>query len=451
MITKIPAELVTFASIFDEERPLYIVGGFVRDYLVGGRAVDEHADIDICSPLRVDEVTQLAKSIGWHVQEASERIGTVIVCGKQHKYEYTTFRSDSYPTDKGTHRPVSVQFVDSVQEDCLRRDFRCNAIYYDIKHDKIVDVLGGVEDIHRKLIRTTRDSKLVFEEDGLRILRLFRFQSVLGYEIDPTTYDTACKLASRLDDISVERVQVELEKIVQGDNCQQAIRSMYDSGVLARICPQLARGGGLDQNHTYHRFDVLEHSIRCMGYAPKHLRLVALLHDIGKAECMAQDNNMYNHAQVGSEIVQEWMTKYKFSNKEKTLAARLIANHMFDLNNTARDVTIRKFVAANLDILDDLAELMTADSKATTGDDRAISHTAQKLIATRTQMQDRGISMTVKQLPIDGKDLLSLGIKGRQVGEMLERMVELSVSQNQSYTKEQLVELATRWKEKIWN
>ncbi len=450
MITKVPTELVTFASLFDDDRPLYIVGGFVRDYLVGGKTAGNNPDIDICSPLMVDEVTKLAKSIGWNVQEASERIGTVIVCGKEHKYEYTTFRSDSYPTAKGTHRPLSVQFVGSVQEDCLRRDFRCNAVYFDIKQAKIVDVLGGVEDIHHKLIRTTRDSNLVFEEDGLRILRLFRFQSVLGYEIEPTTYATASKLADRLDDISVERVQVELEKIVQGDHCERALRSMYHSGVLAKICPQLARGGGLEQNHLYHRYDVLEHSIKCMGYAPKHLRLAALLHDIGKAECMAQDGNMYNHAQVGSELAREWLTEYKFPNKEKTWVCNLIANHMFDLTNTAREVTIRKFVATNLDILDDLAQLMTADSKATTGDDNAVSLTAQRLLVTRAQMQKDKIAMTIKQLPLDGKDLLALGIKGKQVGEMLGRMVELSISQNKKYTKQQLVELATRWKEKEW-
>lgn len=447
MIEKIPAELIAFASLFEENRPLYIVGGFVRDYLVGGKQLDDDADIDICSALRVDELKENVEKMGWSVKDASERIGTVIVCGKERRYEYTTFRSDSYPNGCGVHRPISVQFVGSVEEDCLRRDFRCNAVYYDIRHDEIVDLLGGVSDIENKMLRTTRKSEQVFEEDGLRILRLFRFQSVLGYGIERKTYDTASRLVDRLDDISVERVQVELLKIVQGDYCQDAVRAMYESGVLAKICPWLSRSGGLVQNQKYHKYDVLEHSIRCMGYAPKHLRLVALLHDVGKTKCFLQYGNMYDHAKVGSDIVHEWMDKYKFSNKEKSLAIKLIEGHMFDLNNTAREVAVRKFVAKHIDILDDLVELMNADCKATVGDDKVQSAVGVRLLTTKDQMLNDGIAMQVKDLAIDGKDLVNMGIKGRAVGDMLDRMVDLSITQNKSYTKEQLVELATRWKE----
>ena len=213
----VKAELEELASYFPIDMPLYAVGGCVRDYLRG----KECYDIDLSGGVRPDDLVELLSKSPFRVVSASPRLGTVIIKGKN-TYEYTTFRIDSYPAGSGIHTPTDVQFTDDLTVDAKRRDFKCNAIYYDIKGRQIIDPLGGIEDIKQNILSTTIDPDVVLSQDGLRILLLARFVSKLGYEIDKQTYDSAKRLLGRLNDISGERIREELNKIFEGEHCYKA-------------------------------------------------------------------------------------------------------------------------------------------------------------------------------------------------------------------------------------
>lgn len=188
---------------------LFVVGGYVRNHLMG----IEKEDVDICSKLTLDEVEQLLQGSEFEFKIKSKMLGSALIVAGNEKYEYTTFRKDFY-NEGGHHMPESVEFIESVEEDAKRRDFTCNAIYYDIKNDRILDFYNGIEDINKQILKTVETPEEVLSHDGLRILRLFRFQCELNFKIDRPTLLAAFKYKNNLRDISGERVLYEIERIL---------------------------------------------------------------------------------------------------------------------------------------------------------------------------------------------------------------------------------------------
>ena len=187
---------------------LYVVGGYVRNKIMG----IEDTDIDVCGPMTIDELEEtLPKKYSLKVK--SKTLGSAMICCGDESYEYTTFRRDTYG-DGGNHLPINVEFVKEVGEDAKRRDFTCNALYYDIKNDKILDFYNGVEDIKNRVLRTVETPDEVLSHDGLRILRLFRFQCELNFKIDKATLLAAYRYKENLRDISGERVLHEITNIL---------------------------------------------------------------------------------------------------------------------------------------------------------------------------------------------------------------------------------------------
>ena len=172
---------------------IFVVGGAVRDSLLGYAPTD----VDLASPLTPDEVEKLLKDTPFTTRRHSPRLGTLGISGMGEKFEYTAFRSDSYPND-GSHTPTLVRFGVDISEDALRRDFTVNSVYYDLKRDKLVDPVGGVADIERKIVRTARPAREVLKEDALRILRMARFCGKLGFEADAELMDTARDSVARI-------------------------------------------------------------------------------------------------------------------------------------------------------------------------------------------------------------------------------------------------------------
>lgn len=191
----------------------YLVGGFVRNSILFHGT--EATDIDICGSLTPDVIKEKFSGVA-KVKDVSPRIGTVLVRYNHTSYEYTTFRKDSYPKG-GIHTPHAVEFVSDLSSDYKRRDFTVNSMYADVLTGEVIDLCGGEQDINDKLIRTVRTSEETFDEDGLRLLRLVRFASELGFDIEKTTYDGAKRYANRLADISIERKREELDKILYSD------------------------------------------------------------------------------------------------------------------------------------------------------------------------------------------------------------------------------------------
>lgn len=192
---------------------LYIVGGYIRNKIMGIK----DTDVDICGPMTIEEIEKILSNTNYSVKVKSKSLGSAVINYGDESYEYTTFRKDYY-AEGGNHMPERVEFISDVKEDAKRRDFTCNAIYYDIKNDKILDFYNGVEDIKNRILRTVETPDEVLSHDGLRILRLFRFQCELNFKIDKDTLEAANKYMDNLKDISGDRFLTEITYILHSPN-----------------------------------------------------------------------------------------------------------------------------------------------------------------------------------------------------------------------------------------
>lgn len=407
--------LCRLAEVF-HPTSLYVVGGAVRDSLRG----IFNKDIDLAGKLKPDEVKTLLENSEFKVEDSAKKLGTLIIKSGNERYEYTTFRKDSYPEGSGQHKPCEVVFTDDINTDCKRRDFRCNAVYYDLRKREIVDPLDGIKDIKEQILQTTRAEDDVLKEDGLRIMRLMRFVSVLGFKPSDSVIEACKRQKDKLKDVSVERIRDELDKLLQGKNVFNALQLAYDTGVLEIILPEIAQNADIAQPPLYHKYDAMRHAFKCAEVAEKDIKLSALLHDVGKAFAINKDGNMHNHAIYGEVIAKGILDRYKYPNAVKEQTLRLIKEHMYDINNNARESKLRKFISKNYDIIDKLIALIRADSLATGIFED--SPRADRLKSTLQNMKDSGIPLKISELAINGNDLKEVGYKGIEIGDKLREL-----------------------------
>lgn len=399
------------AKIFPSD--LYLVGGAVRDYLRGVQT----QDFDLAGAARSDEIKTALKDSAFRVCDSSPKLGTLIISGDGEKFEYTTFRTDSYPDGSGIHKPDSVVFTDDIELDCRRRDFRCNAIYFDVNANKIVDPLGGAEDVKNKILRTTRAATDVFCEDGLRIMRLIRFVSSLGFSPDREATEAAKELVGRLRDVSAERIRDELDKTLLGQNVVEALELAYGIGALGEVLPELAENADLAQPARFHRYDAMRHAFHTAAAAREDVKLAALLHDVGKAAAWKKDGNMHRHAEYGAAQAKEILKRLRYSNAVTDETEILVREHMYDINANARESKLRRYVARNHAVIDKLIALIRADSAGTgVFSDCPRADRFQK---TYDEMKEKGIPFTVRDLAVNGDDMKKLGLRGEEIGCVL--------------------------------
>lgn len=412
------AELKRLAKLFPPERPLYAVGGCVRDEILGR----EVFDIDLTSACLQEEAEKYAKAAGMRVLLGSKRLGTVMIKGEK-SYEYTPFRVDSYPAGSGVHKPASVRFTEDIEEDSRRRDFTVNALYYDILRGDTLDLLGGKADLDARLLRAVDDPRRVLGEDGLRIMRLYRFVAVLGFSAEEKTAAAAREMSGLLGDIAPERIRVELDKLLAGEHAAEGLRGLIGCGAMRVIMPEFCENIGVKQDPAFHMYDVDEHILRTVEYAPPRLRLAALLHDIGKGRCVREEGNMYRHAQVSAQMAEEIMTRLRYSKEQTRRTVRLVAAHMTDMRGDMRESKLRRFVAKNADIIDDLTELIIADARAACGN--ADREKCLRIARLRDKMQKEGVPFGVGELAINGNDVMAFGYKGEEIGKVLNELFDL--------------------------
>ncbi len=418
------AKLKELATLFAPHATLYLVGGCVRDELLGV----ECFDIDVCSKLEVKDVKTLLSNTEFVVSDKCLRMGTVHIFCKDFVAEYTTFRTDSYDRNSGEHRPETVEFTTDITLDAKRRDFKCNALYKDVSSGNIVDVTGGLQDIKNKIISTADDANVVFEADGLRILRMVRFACELGFEIEKHTFDVAKRNAWRVKDLAPERIREELCKIFVSDTRHpslgtseahvKGIRLLDRLGLVDLLFPELAALKGLEQPKKYHLYDAYEHSVKAYEVAPPHLRFCALMHDIGKAEAVRLYGNMHGHDEVGAEMVKKVCARLKFSNAETQRVARLVRWHMVDISGDTSVYKLRRFVARNADIIDDLCLLMRADAIASKG----VCDRPNRLAIVADELRKDGTPLCKKDLKVGGADLIELGIEEKYRAKLLDEL-----------------------------
>ncbi len=349
----IPDELFALAALVREEGfTLYAVGGLVRSALLGLKV----SDIDICSAMEPERMIGLCRRHGFTVVPKGIAFGMVETHIGECKFEHTTFRSDRY-AEGGAHRPASISFSKTPMEDAFRRDFSVNALYYDILSGEVLDPTGGLADLEAGLIRATSpDPAAVLGDDGLRIMRLVRFSAELGFDIEEHTLRAARLLAGNLRDISAERIREELDKILLADvkygersaeRVLHGLELLKSVGAIEIILPELALGAGMEQRASYHRYDVLDHSLHsCAEASPTAaLRLAALLHDVGKPAVKLETGLMRGHDERGEHIARAILQRLRYDNKTIEKVCFLVRHHMFDLNNTAKEGTLRRAFA----------------------------------------------------------------------------------------------------------
>lgn len=401
----------------------YIVGGCVRD-IVLGRNIN---DYDICTS-SLPEQTKLVFS-KYNVIETGIDHGTVTVVIDGHYLEITTLRVDKSYSD-GRH-PDAVEFTSDIVADLSRRDFTVNAIAY-TKSAGIIDPFNGMNDIDNKLIRCVGSPDRRFKEDGLRILRAFRFASVLGFNIESKTEISAFNSLSLLDKISYERIRDEFLKLIVGDNAKQIL--LKYPYIISKIIPEMSAELGFDQNNPHHDFDLYTHSVYTATSLKKDpiLRLCGLIHDIGKTETKTTDENgvshYFSHAKVGSDIVRKICNRLRLSNNDKNRIIKLIEHHDYVIDETPKSVK-RKINKLGVEIMNDLLDLQLADniSQKYEVDKRKILHN-EKIRIILSQILYEEQCYNLGMLKINGYDLMNLGYSGKQIGKALRLLLDAVVN-----------------------
>ncbi len=441
----LPKNLISLAKAMP--KPLYVVGGAVRNFLIDGSL---STDLDLAGAIPTADFVKALNEFGIKESATYPRTGTVMFSDGVYHYEYTAFRRDKY--NGGEHLPSISEFTEDINEDALRRDFKCNAIYYDVQNDKIIDLLGGIEDIKNKTLSTVSTPDKVFSVDGLRLMRLARFAGELNFQPTYEVIQSAKKYADNILDISPERIFNELKMILVSD-CKytfsdpighyNALKILDHTRVLDKILPELTEGRGMVQRADFHKYDVLEHSIRTVLYSHPTIRLGALFHDIGKPFCFLRDGYYYHHFSEGERIAERVLKRLK-ADKETILQVKfLVREHMVDLDCSMSENKVRKFLIKNQDRLDDLRRVKQADFRASL----EIESTAPTIVKWKKiydKMKADGTPFNLKELNITAQDLIDLGYKDKQIGKEQKVLFDYAILHPEKNKNEILLSLAKK-------
>ena len=356
----------------------YVVGGCVRDTLLGKAP----KDWDVCTNALPQEMQRVFADC--HVIETGLQHGTLTVMYHHEPFEVTTFRVDGEYTD---HRhPDEVIFVADVREDLSRRDFTVNAMAWS-PDSGVVDAFGGQEDLARRLIRCVGEPEKRFQEDALRIMRALRFASVYGFAIDTATDAAIHALKHTLKDVAAERIRVELQKLLCGDGAGEILRAYPD--VLQVIMPPLSK---VDWPSTVTAVEA--------SPATETFRLALLLHQLEPADAKAV------------------LTSLKPDNFTRDWVLMLVTNQDYPFQPTRHSL----LTALSLFGETETYELLAVREAKGAGDVELLRDVLGDVLGD-------GICYSVKDMAVNGRDMLALGAKGKAVGECLNHLLALLIEE----------------------
>ena len=412
----------------------YAVGGCIRDSLLGRRP----DDWDITTSAKPQETKALfGKTIDTGIQH-----GTVTVMRHGRGYEVTTYRVDGEYED-GRH-PKEVTFTASLKEDLRRRDFTVNAMAYNEK-DGLVDLFGGRQDLEQKIIRCVGEANERFEEDALRIMRAVRFSAQLGFSIEERTKEAIRGHAGRLRQVSAERIQVELTKLVISPN-PDFLRIAWETGITAVVLPEFDRLMEQPQNNPHHCFSVGEHTLHAMQAVrpDKCLRLAMLLHDVAKPLCLTTDaegiDHFHGHAQKGERMAAQILKRLRYDNHTTELVSRLVKWH--DVAIAPEKKAVRRAASRmGKELFPLILEVKAADLAAQSDYQRAEKQEwLEQLRSLYEEIEREGDCLTIKDLAVNGRDLIQAGITpGPQLGLALQQLLEIVLEDPEKNTREYLL------------
>jgi len=311
----------------------YFVGGCVRDF-ISGIAPEDYDIVTSAHPDQVMAIFPRTHAVG-------AKYGVVVVILENHPYEVATYRSDDLYYDG--RRPSAIRFS-TAREDVLRRDFTINGLLMDPLTQEIIDYINGRDDLDKRIIRTIGNPENRFNEDYLRMLRAIRFASSLNFTIEPFAREAIKKYAEKIKQISAERLQEELNKILTRNGARRGFELMLETGLLREILPEVDRMRGINQPARFHpEGDVWQHTMIMLEILPemgklksnRQLAWAVLLHDIGKAVTKTENGNdihFYGHVHAGEEIADGIMQRLKFSRNDRDAVLSLIHHHMVFMN-----------------------------------------------------------------------------------------------------------------------
>lgn len=397
----------------------FLVGGAVRDYMRDNSSVKDWDITTNALPEQVEEVFA-----GYHLIETGLKHGTVTVVIDHEPLEITTYRIDG---DYSDHRhPDSVSFTRNLKDDLERRDFTMNALAYNPKAG-VVDLVGGRADIVKGLVRCVGDPDRRFQEDGLRMLRALRFASVYGMAIEAATAAAIHRNKDLLKGIAVERILVELTKMLCGQGAAGILRDFAD--VLAVPIPELTPMFGFEQHNPHHDKDVWNHTIAVVeSISPEPvLRWAALLHDIGKPSCFsfAEDGigHFYGHADKSIDLTEAILSRLRFDNVNRDRIVKLVRYH--DMPITADRKPIKRLLSKHgEEATRQLIELHRADTLGQAPICRHRLDIFEDACAVIDELLQEESCFSLKDLDVNGHDMIALGIRGAEIGKTLQMCLD---------------------------
>lgn len=414
----------------------YIVGGCVRDFLLG----KEPSDWDITTSAKPQQVKALFR----RTIDTGIAHGTVTIMKGNVGYEVTTYRIDGEYED--ARHPKEVTFTSSLEEDLKRRDFTMNAMAYHPEKG-LVDIFGGQEDMNRGIIRCVGNAKERFTEDALRMMRAIRFAAQMNYEIEEETFQAIRKMAPSISKVSAERIQVEMTKTLISAHPGK-FRLFYETGLTAHFLPEFDLAMETKQNHPHHCYSVGEHLLRSVEEIrpDKVLRLSMLLHDIGKPYVESVDEegitHFYGHPKVSEERAQQILRRLKWDNDTIRKVGTFTRYHDYRMDG---DETAMRRAMAKIgeEYFPDIFEVQKADVMAQSNYKRE-----EKLAAIEKErelyllVKEKGQCVSLKTLAVSGRDLIAHGVApGKGLGVILNGMLEDVLEHPEHNTREYLLKV----------
>jgi len=447
---KIPHFLKKAGAVFaDAGYSAYLVGGAVRNIVSGRPPVD----YDLATDASPEEVSRLFR----RVIPTGIKHGTVTVLLKGHPVEVTTFRIDGTYSNK--RHPDSVSFTPSIEKDLERRDFTINSLALNLVTGELLDPHDGRTDLERGIIRAIGNPEERFSEDGLRLIRACRFAAQLDFTVEGNTLEGMRRTHKNLNNVSVERIQAELEKILLTAHPSTAFRIMDETGLLDLILPELSACRDIGAKGPF-GYDVLTHSLLSCDGAPSDnlsLRLAALLHDIGKLATRFVESdgseNFHNHEKESEKLARNILRRFKFPKAVENRTCRLIRHHMFDYTHEWTDAAVRRFLhRVGTDYVDDLIRLRRADHYGMNGCTGPVPYLEDFRRHILRVLEDDA-ALGVSDLAVDGNILhQDAGIpRDPSMGIILNMLLETVLDDPSQNTRENLVTIASRMYEAMKN
>ena len=413
----------------------YAVGGCVRDACLGRTP----HDYDLCTNAWPSQTEAVFRD--FRLVLAGEKHGTVTVITEDGPVEITTFRTEGGYRDN--RHPDWVKFVPDIEGDLARRDFTVNAMAYSPKRG-FADPFGGREDLRNHVLRAVGDPEARFQEDSLRILRGVRFAARFGLTPEEHTMQAMLSQAGLMENLARERVFEELCKLLLVAKAEDITRF---APILAAVIPELAPMIGFDQHSPHHAYDLITHTAHVVEGVPAELplRWAALLHDTGKVTTFTLDatgrGHFYGHARDSAAIADAVLHRLKAPTALREEVVTLIGRHMTRLQPDRK--FLRRLVSKyGFPLVEAQLALQQADmgSKGTAEDNgSAVFAETRRLLA---DLKAEDACLSLKNLAVNGNDLMALGFQGKAIGACLNQLLELVVEERLPNEKRALLDYA---------